>query len=85
MPNKPPSDLELFHQFLTEQLESGLGGLSPEQSVDAFRAHQRDVERFREDIRPALERSRRGESQPLDIEDIKARGKIRLAEKGISD
>ena len=80
-----PNELESFHQFLTEQLQHGAGELSPEESVKAFRAYQRDRERCREDIRPALERSLRGESEPLDVEGLKARVTKRLADKGITD
>lgn len=85
MATQLPNELASFHRFLTEQLESGGTELSPEESVQAFRAYQGDLQRFREDIRPALQRSLRGESKPLDIEDIKARGRKRLEEKGITD
>jgi len=80
-----PSEIESFHRFLTEQLERGEVSLSPEASVEAFRAYQRDLERCRDEIRPALERSVRGESEPLDIEALKVRVTERLADKGITD
>ena len=51
----------------------------------AYYEDHRDLERLREDIRPALERSLRGESEPLDIDDIKTRGRERLRQKGITD
>ena len=70
---------------MTEQLERGKVNLSPEASLEAFRAYQRDLERCREDIRPALERSLRGESEPLDIEDLKTQVTKRLADEGITD
>ncbi len=44
-----------------------------------------DLERLREDLAPALERSLRGESEPFDVEDIKARGRKRLEDMGITD
>lgn len=47
------------------------------------RAEQRV--RFRSEIAPAIESLRRGEGEPLDIEDIKARGRQRLADEGITD
>ena len=40
--------------------------------------------RFRSEIAPALESLDRGEGVPLDIEDIKARGRQRLADVGIT-
>jgi hypothetical protein len=52
-----PTELEFFHRFLTEQLKSGGTHLSPEESLEAFRAYQRDLERCREDVCPALQRS----------------------------
>ena len=79
------SELEVFQAFIQEQLDSGVSGLTPEESVVAFRAYQHQVEQLREEIRPALERSLRGESEPLDIEDIKTRGRERLRQKGITD
>jgi hypothetical protein len=52
--------------------------------VEAFRAYQRDLERFRNDIQPAIDRFERGEPAiPLDIEDVKRRGRERLAREGI--
>ena len=84
MATQVPTELESFHRFLSQQLESGQKDLSPEGSVEAFRAYQRDLKRCRKDIRPALEQSLRGESEPLDIEDIKARGHRRMEEKGLT-
>lgn len=40
--------------------------------------------RFRSDIAPAIASLDRGEGVPLDIEDIKARGRQRLADVGIT-
>ena len=85
MATQSPSELESFHQFLTERLQGGDADLSPEESVKAFRAFQDDLQRFRQDIHPVLQRSLQRESEPLDIEDVKARGRKRLAEKGITD
>lgn len=85
MTTQSSTELESFHRFLTEQLQGGYAELSPEESVKAFRAYQDDLQRLRQDVRPALQRSLQGESEPLDIEDVKARGRQRLAEKGITD
>ena len=60
MATQSPSELESFHEFLTRQLQGGDARLSPEESVKAFRAYQDDLQRFRQDIQPALQRSLQG-------------------------
>jgi hypothetical protein len=54
--------------------------------VQAFRAYQHELEQFKREILPALERVERGESGlPFDVEDIKRRGRMRLAQEGITE
>ena len=78
------SELVVFHRFLGDQIAIGSVELSPEESVEAFRAYQRDLERLRHDLEPAIGRFERGEPAiPLDIEDVKRRGRERLAREGI--
>ena len=79
------TDLEAFHKFIGELLKKGKRKLPVEESRADFREYQQELERLREEIRPALERSLRGESKPFDPEDIIRRAKERLAEKGITD
>lgn len=79
------ADLEDFVRFLSRELERGKVAFSVEQSVEEFRLYQLERDRLREEIRPALERSRRGESLPMDIEAMKAEVTRRLAAKGIVD
>ena len=79
------SEVELFHRFVAEQIKNGGRNLSLDEILKAFRAYEGDLERCREAIRPALERSLRGESEPFDVEEMKTRVTNRLAEKGISD
>jgi antitoxin ParD1/3/4 len=43
---------------------------------------ERRLEELRAELRPALEELDRGERIPLDFEEIKARGRRRLAEEG---
>lgn len=78
-------ELEAFHKFLGEQLKKKKCPLTVTQSVEAFREYQDELERLREEIRPALERSLRGESKPFDPEDMKRRVTRELKEKGITD
>jgi hypothetical protein len=78
------NELIVFHRFLGDQIEGGSVDLSPEESVEAFRAYQRDLERLRDDLEPALGRLERGEpASPLDLEDVKRCGRERLAREGI--
>lgn len=48
------TEIELFQRFLTERIENGGRNLSIEESIEAFRAYQRDIDRCSEAIRPAL-------------------------------
>jgi hypothetical protein len=79
-------EIEAFYQFLGRQLEAGSVDLSPEQSVQAFRAYQSDLLRLRNDLQPAIDRSDRGEPAVLfDADDVKRRGRERLAREGITE
>jgi hypothetical protein len=77
------SEIQLFHQFLGERLEQFSHGVTPEEAVEEFRSYQAELERFRREVEPALQRSQRGESRPLDMKQIEARVIQRLAAKGI--
>jgi hypothetical protein len=79
-------EIETFYQFLGERIQEGSVNLSPEESVEAFRAYQRDLKRLRTEIQPALDRFDRGEpATAFDAEDVKRRGRERLAREGIVD
>ena len=43
-------EIETFYQFLGQQLEDASLDLSPEQSVQAFRAYQRDLDQLRKHL-----------------------------------
>lgn len=85
MATNSPSELDVFYHFLAEQLQDGACDLSPEQSVEAFRSYQRDLERLKNDIRPAVEQFKRGEGRQLDYDTVKDEVTQRLAEKGITE
>ena len=87
MRTKAVSELESFSLFISEYLSNGDGSLTLEESVEAFRAHQRDLERLKEDIRPAVERFKRGghEGRELDYKKIEGDVTQRLAAEGITD
>ena len=77
-----PADLE---QFMEQELAAGKYASREElvaEAVRLLRKRERRVKELREEILPALERLDRGEGEPLDAEDIKARGVKRLADQG---
>ena len=79
------TDLEAYHQFVEKLLEQGKRKMSVEESLSEFREYQKELERLREEIRPAMERSLRGESKSFNPEELKARVTRELEEKGITD
>ena len=85
MSTEPQNDLELFQQFLTAELQTGVTNITPEESVKAFRQYQSDLARFRRDIQPAIERFERGEGRELDYEALKSQVSKDLADKGITE
>lgn len=85
MATEPQTELQAFHRFLGQQLESQRSDMSVEDSVRAFRSYQQDLEQLRADIRPALDEIERGEASELDYDVLKVRIAGRLAEKGITD
>lgn len=78
-------ELEEFHRYLGRELERGNGVLTIEQAVVEFRAYQEELQRCREAIRPALQGSLRGESETLDLEDVKRRGRERFEQRQRAD
>ena len=85
MSTQPQTELEAFHSFVAQQLQSRRGDMSVEDSVKAFRAYQRDLERLKADIQPALNEIDRGEASELDYDALNERVAKRLADKGITD
>ncbi|MGH3452746.1 MAG: hypothetical protein ACRDQW_19010 [Haloechinothrix sp.] len=82
------TELELLHRFVAEQLAHGGRKMTVEECLAEFREYREKLEWMREAVRPALERSRRGESKPFDraaVEALKERVTRELAEKGITD
>jgi len=83
MSTETATELRHFHEFLGQQLQGEGTPMTVEESVQAFRAYQRDLERFKRDSEPALAESALGQSQPLDVGEIIARGRRRAAAQGI--
>ena len=78
-------ELDAFNQFVREQLKNNGAGLSLEESVQAFREYQHQLDNLRAKLREAGASSARGESAPLDIEQTISKGRERLAAEGILD
>lgn len=79
------AELAAFRHFVADNLDDGLSDMPLEHAVQAFREHQRQLAQFKHDTGSALRESDRGQSSPLDIDDVVERGRKRLAEKGIVD
>ncbi len=76
-------ELDEFLQYVSTRCKGKKMPL--EEALQNFRLYQKQRDQLREEIRPALEASLRGESVPFDAEDVIQRGEERLAEKGITD
>lgn len=76
------TELESFQYFLALQLKHGRKDLTPEETVERFRAYQRDLEQLKHEIEPAIEQCDRGEAEPLDIERVIQDGMRRWNDRG---
>ncbi len=81
----PQTDVELLYQYLGRRLENGGREASIEAILAEFAEYRRELEEVRAKVREAIESSARGESGPLDLEDVIQRGRERLAAEGITD
>jgi hypothetical protein len=72
-------ELESFHRFVGERLSSGHPPMTPEESVEAFRSYQRELEELRARLEIGIEQADRGEAKPLDAEALKRRIRDQVA------
>jgi hypothetical protein len=79
------TDVELLYQYLGHRLESGVQVASLEETLAEFAEYRRELEQMRASLREAEASSARGESKPLDVEDVIRRGRERMAAEGIVD
>lgn len=73
-----PTELQ---QYVEEQVATGVYASERDVIADAVRVLRELRERhdaLRQDIQAAVAQSRKGESEPLDIDEIKAEGRRRL-------
>ncbi len=85
LPDSFPPELA---QFVQQELANGKYQSEEEmlcEGLRLLREREQRVEALRADLMPALEQLDRGEGKELDVEDIKARGRKRLAERGNQD
>jgi hypothetical protein len=73
------SDLAAFHEFVATQLERNAPPITPEEAVEAFRAYQRDLARFKHESQSAIDEVAQSRTKPLDALALKDRVRQRLA------
>ena len=79
------NDLQAFHAFVGRQLQNGGKNLTPQQSVEEFRAYQAEAERFIKETQESVDQADRGEAKPIDSDALMKRVMKRLAENGVSE
>lgn len=82
------TELERFHQFVNERLQSGERQLSPEEALDRFRSERSDDTELAESVaalRRALEQADRGEGIPLDEAMARLRQEFNLPEVAVDE
>jgi hypothetical protein len=86
MATEASREIEILYESLGRQIQEGSVYLSPEDCVEAFRSYQRNLDRLKTEIALGIDRIKRGEPGiPFDAEDVKRRGRERLAREGITD
>jgi hypothetical protein len=84
-PTKTVTDGELVYQFLGKLLANGGRDKPVDWLLSEAAAYYGELQKLRAMLREAEESSARGESGPLDVEDIIRRGRERMAAEGITD
>lgn len=79
------TEAELLHEYLGKRLRKGNRKEPLDHILAEFAEYRRELEQLRASIREAIASSERGESGPLDLEDVKRRGRERMAKEGIVD
>jgi len=73
-------ELEAFRRFVFEQFGGGQCDVPLEEAFAQFRAYTRDLVQFKRDTEQSMRESERGESYPIEIDDVIQRGRQRLSE-----
>lgn len=77
-------ELQSFYQFIGQQLAAG-SKMSVADAVAEFHKYQVELERFREEIQPGLDRLAQGEYQELDMEEFKRQAHARWQQRRSGD
>lgn len=80
-----PNEIHAFHRFLTARLQDGGSPFTPEESIEAFRQYQKELQQCRDEIAPAIEQLNRGEGREIDFESLKADVTRKLRDEGITE
>jgi len=73
------SEIQAFYEFLGRKMAGP--AITPEQSVQEFRAYQEELRRAQAELRESHEEFRRGKARPLDVEALMQRVRTRLAQQ----
>ena len=79
------TEAELLHFYLGMRLDKGARKEPLEKLLADFGEYRQQLEQFRATLREAEAQCDRGETRPLDVEDIIRRGRERMAAEGITD
>jgi hypothetical protein len=83
--SKTLTDAELLYQYFGKLLANGGRNEPVDRLLAELAEYYRELERVRALIREAEKSSARGDSGPLDVEDVIRRGRERMAADGITD
>jgi len=82
MATQTPSEIELFHTFVSQQLAAGRTSGSIDNAIEEFRRYQRELSDLKAKLRNAESESQRGESGPFDAAATKQHVRDRLSNHG---
>jgi len=74
------SEIQAFYEFLGWRRNDP--AITPEQSVQEFRAYQDELRHAQAELRTSHEEFRRGKAKQLDVDALMERVRRRLAQKG---
>ncbi len=78
------TEVDSFQDFLSRR-QNGSNFGSLDEAVGEFRRYQQELADARNKVQVGIEQSNRGESRPLDIDEVVSDVRDRLASDGITD
>jgi hypothetical protein len=76
------NEIQAFYEFLGQRMDDP--AITPERSVQEFRAYQEELRRAQAELRASHEEFRLGKAKPLDVDALMDRVRGRLAQQGRS-